>query len=162
MLIVPRVPFAEIRVPELVQAFGARFVGDGVAGSRDDACGGGLVADGLFIHRHIPSSAIEGFGRWWGGMGWDRCTWGMSLVLSATDARVVLPRSWGSSEEVVVWSGRGLEGMVRGVAESEGTVVPETAMSLREPPCGLGSEGGDMFGVVCVRVVGEGRVEVVV
>lgn len=101
-------------------------------------------------------------GREWDRTGWDERTLGMSLVLSATDARVVLPRSWGSEEEVVVWSGRGLEGMVRGVAESEGTVVPETAMSLREPPCGLGSEGGDIFGVVGVRVVGEGRGEVVV
>lgn len=83
-------------------------------------------------------------------------------MLSATEARVVLPRSWGSEAELVVWSGRGLDGMVRGVAESEGTVVPETAMSLREPPCGLGSEGGDILGVVCVRVVGEGRDEVVI
>ena len=36
MLIVPRVPFTEIRVPELVQTFGGRFVGDGVAGAGDD------------------------------------------------------------------------------------------------------------------------------
>ena len=36
MLIVPRVPFAEIRIPELVQTFGGRFVGDGVAGAGDD------------------------------------------------------------------------------------------------------------------------------
>lgn len=162
MLIVPRVPFAEIRVPELVQTFGSCFVGDGVAGAGDDACGGGLVADGLYVHTFISSLAIEGFRRWVGrdGMGWDKGTLGMSLVLSATDASSVLPRSWGSSEEVVVWSGRGLEGMVRGVAESEGTVVPETAMSLRDPPCGLGSEGGDIFGIVGVRVVGEGRVEI--
>ena len=54
MLIVPRVPFTEIRVPELVQTFRGRFVGDGVAGSRDDGCGGGLVADGLYT----PSLAI--------------------------------------------------------------------------------------------------------
>ncbi len=65
----------------------------------------------------------------------------------------MLPRSLGSEEEVVVWSGRGLEGMVRGVAESEGTVVPETAMSLREPPWGLGSEDWDIvgwFGIWCL------------
>ena len=61
-------------------------------------------------------------------------------MLSATPASSVLPRSLGSEEELVVWSGRGLEGMVRGVTESEETVVPETAMSLREPPWGLGSE----------------------
>ena len=94
----------------------------------------------------------EGMG--WEGMGWDERTWGMSLVLSATEASSVLPRSWGSEEEVVVWSGRGLEGMVRGVAEVEGTVVPETAMSLRDPPCGLGSEGGDILCVVWVRKSG--------
>lgn len=80
----------------------------------------------------------------------NESTLGMSLVLSATPAKSVLPRSVGSSDEVVCWSGRGLEGMVRCVAESEGTVVPETAMSLREPPWGLGSEGGDIF---CLRVL---------
>lgn len=36
-------------------------------------------------------------------------------------------------------SGRATEGMVRWVAASVGTVVPSTAMSLREPPWGLGS-----------------------
>lgn len=51
-----------------------------------------------------------------------------------------MPRSLGSEEESVAWSGRGTEGIVLGVAEVEGTVVPETAMSEREPPWGLGSE----------------------
>ena len=113
---------------------------------------------GLGRGRTIYTCAHQRFnevsGEEWDGMGRDGCTCGMSLVLSATDASSVLPRSWGSEEEVVVWSGRGLEGMVRGVAESEGTVVPETAMSLRDPPCGLRSEGGDILVVVCVSEVG--------
>ncbi len=78
-------------------------------------------------------------------------TLGISLALSATAARSVVPRSLGSSEEVVAWSGRGTEGMVRWVAAEEGTVVPSTAMSVREPPCGLGSWGVDvdMVGGAC-------------
>lgn len=72
----------------------------------------------------------------------------MSLALSATPARDVLPRSLGSLEEVVVWSGRGLEGMVRGVAEESGTVVPVAAMELRDPPSGWGSWEVDILGLV--------------
>lgn len=87
----------------------------------------------------------------------ERRTLGMSPGLSACPARSVVPRSLGSEEDWVAWPGRGMEGMVRWVAESEGTVVPETAMSDREPPWGLGSPedivGGDGGGVGRLRWV---------
>ena len=63
----------------------------------------------------------------------------MSCTLSAAPAKSADPRLFGSFEGSVIWPGRGTEGIVRCVLESLGTLVPSTAISVREPPWGLGS-----------------------
>ena len=65
-------------------------------------------------------------------------------------ASVAAPRSLESvslSEEAI-WSGRGLDGMSLGLAESSGTVVPSLAMSKRSPP-ELGPDSAMMRGFEC-------------
>lgn len=61
----------------------------------------------------------------------------MSVELSAAAAKSLEPRSFGSSDEDVIWSGRGTEGIKFCLPASLGILVPVTAMSSREPPvCG--------------------------
>ena len=80
----------------------------------------------------------------------------ISPALSAAPAMSGAPRSDWS----VIWWGFGLEGMVRGLAALGSTCVPSTAMSVREPPWGLGSDmlvvGGEVCGLGDMCVVGEG------
>jgi hypothetical protein len=74
----------------------------------------------------------------------ETLTRGISATLSATSATLVQPRKFGSASEALVvpyWSGREIDGMVRGFAESSGTVVPSLAMSKRSPPL-LGPDSG--------------------
>ena len=71
----------------------------------------------------------------------------ISWGLSAAPARSAAPMLLGSSVESVAWPGRGFEGMRRGSAAEEGTVVPSTAMSERLPPLGFGSFEVDMMRV---------------
>lgn len=98
------------------------FRREGITCACRDFSGGSFVYCGLLI---VLASNAKIFEEGYQG---ER-TLGMSLALSAS-------KSPGLSVDVVAWPGRGTEGIVRWVADSEGTVVPSTAMSVIEPPWG--------------------------
>ena len=141
MLIVPDGPLRYIPLRHIMQPLGAHFRGQGVPRARDDVAGGCVIAGGLETNKN--HQRLEKEYVWGGGGGGGERTREISPALSAAPAMSGAPRSDWS----VIWWGFGTEGMVRGLAALGSTCVPSTAMSVREPPCGLGS---DMFVMVCM------------